>query len=53
MTSFAALTAQKVSLFGVFLVGIFPAFSRIRTEYGEMRSISPYSVQMREKYGPE
>ena len=24
------------------------AFSRIRTEYGEMRSISPYSVRMRE-----
>ena len=23
-------------------------FSRIRTEYGEIRSISPYSVQMRE-----
>ena len=41
-------------------------FSRIRTEYGKIRSISPYSVQMREntpylsvfssnagKYGPE
>ena len=24
------------------------AFFRIRTEYGEIRSISPYSVQMRE-----
>ena len=24
------------------------AFSRIRTEYGEMRSIFPYSVRMRE-----
>ena len=24
------------------------AFSRIRTEYGEIRSISPYSVRMRE-----
>ena len=24
------------------------AFSRIRTEYGEIRSISPFSVQMRE-----
>ena len=23
-------------------------FSRIRTEYGEIRSISPYSVRMRE-----
>ena len=28
-------------------------FSRIRTEYGEIRSISPYSVRMKEKYGPE
>ena len=27
-------------------------FSRIRTEYGEIR-ISPYSVRMWEKYGPE
>ena len=35
-------TAWKVSLFGVFLVGS----SRIRTEYGEIRSISPYSVRM-------
>ena len=25
-----------------------PAFSRIRTEYWEIRSISPYSVRMRE-----
>ena len=24
------------------------AFSRIRTEYGEIRNISPYSVRMRE-----
>ena len=24
------------------------AFSRIRTEYGEVRSISPYSVRMQE-----
>ena len=24
------------------------AFSRIRTEYGELQSISPYSVRMRE-----
>ena len=43
-----------------------PVFSGIRTEYGKIRSISPYSVQMREntpylsvfssnagKYGPE
>ena len=35
-------------VFGVILVRIFPAFSRIRTEYGEIRSISPYSVRMRE-----
>ena len=27
-------TAQKVSVFGVILVRIFPAFSRTRTEYG-------------------
>ena len=33
-----------------------PHFSRIWTEYGEIRRISPYSVRMREmrgKYGPE
>ena len=28
-------------------------FPRIRTEHGEIRSISPYSVRMREKYRPE
>ena len=28
-------TAQKESVFGVILVRIFPAFSRIRTKYGE------------------
>ena len=47
---------QKESVFRVILVRIFPAFSRIRTEYGEVQSISPYSVQigkMRKKYGPE
>ena len=27
-------------------------FSRIRTEYGEIRSISPYSVRMRENADP-
>ena len=37
-----------VSVFGVILVRIFPALSRIRTEYGEIWSISPYSVRMRE-----
>ena len=26
---------------------------RVRTEYGELRSISLYSVQMCRKYGPE
>ena len=36
-------TAQKESVFGVILVRIFPAFSRIRTEYGKVR----------EKYGSE
>ena len=29
------------------------AFSCIPSEYGEIRSISPYSVQMWEKWGPE
>ena len=33
------------------LVCIFPAFSRIRTEYGEILYISPYSVQMLENAG--
>ena len=43
-----------MSVLGVILVHIFPPFSRIRTEYGEIRSISPYSVRMREKKcGPE
>ena len=36
-------TAKK-SIFGVILVRIFS----IRTEYGKIRSISPYAVQMRE-----
>ena len=40
-------TAQKESVFGVILVHIFPAFSRIRTEYGEI----PYSIRMRENAG--
>ena len=30
------------------LVYYFPAFSRIRTEYGEILRISPYSARMRE-----
>ena len=37
-----------MSVFGVILVRIFPAFSRIRTEYGEILRIFLYSVQMRE-----
>ena len=32
-------------MFGVILVRIFSAFSRIRTEYEEMRSISPYWIR--------
>ena len=43
-------TAQ-VSVFGVILVDIFLAFPRIRTEFGEIGSISPYSVRMRENEG--
>ena len=38
------ITVWKLLVFGVIL----SAFSRIRTEYGEIRSISPYSVRMRE-----
>ena len=37
-------TAWKKSVFEVFL----SVFSHIRTEYGEIRNISPYLVQMRE-----
>ena len=33
----------------VYLELFWSAFSRIRTEYGEILRISPYSVQMREK----
>ena len=48
---FSTLNAeQKVSVFGVILVRIFPSFSCIRTEHGEV-SISPYSVRMRENAG--
>ena len=45
------ITAQKVFVFGVILVRIFPAFSHIWTEYEKVRSISPYSVRMRENAG--
>ena len=40
-----------MSVFRVILVRIFPAFSRIRTEYGEILCIFPYSVRMRENEG--
>ena len=40
-----------MSVFGITLVRIFPAFSRIRTIYGEIRSTSLYSVRMRENAG--
>ena len=40
LTNFqTTLAAQKVSVSGVILVRIFPAFSNIRTEYGEIRSV--------------
>ena len=40
-----------MSAFGVILVRIFPAFSCIRTECGELRSMSFYSVRMPENMG--
>ena len=40
-----------MSVFGVIPVRIFPSFSRIRTEYGEILRISPYSVLMQENEG--
>ena len=36
------------TLWILFLSFFWSVFSRIRTEYGEIQSISPYSVQMRE-----
>ena len=39
-----------MSVFGVILVRIFPSFSRIRIEYGEVLRIS-YLIQMRENAG--
>ena len=36
---------------GIILVHVFPAFSCIWTEYGEVFRISPHSVQMRENAG--
>ena len=40
-----------MSVFGVILVLIFPAFSLIRTEYREILRIYPYSDPMRENVG--
>ena len=45
------LTASKVFVFGVILVCISPAFSRIRTDYRERRSVSPFSVRKRKNFG--
>ena len=40
-----------MSVVGVILVRIFPAFSRIWTEYGDIPHISPYSVRISENAG--
>ena len=40
-----------MSVIGVILARTLPAFSRIRTEYGEILRISPYPVRMRENAG--
>ena len=53
MTATLLDTAQNVPVFGVILVRIFPTFPHIWTEYGEILRMSPYSVQMPEKCGPE
>ena len=45
MVSICIVTLRKKYLYSEFF---WPIFSRIRTKYGEIRSISPYSVQMRE-----
>ena len=42
---------KKDFVFGVILVRIFPAFSRIRSEYGEILRISRYSIRMLENAG--
>ena len=49
LSSLFPTTAWKVSVFGV--CPFWSIFTRIRAEYGEI--ISPYSVRMREKNGPE
>ena len=45
---FAKLSLRKKCPYSEFS---WSAFSRIRTEYGKIQSISPYSVQMRENTG--
>ena len=45
MVSICIVTLRKKYLYSEFF---WPIFSRIRTKYGQIRSISPYSVQMRE-----
>ena len=46
-------TVQKVSVFGVILLGIFPAFSHIRAEYGEYLSVfRPNVGKMRTRITP-
>ena len=45
------LHCEKVSVFGVILVCIFPGFSHFRTEYREIRSIYLYLVGMHENVG--
>ena len=51
--SWMGWTALKESVFGVILVRIFHAFSRIRTEYKVSLRIQSEWGKMREKCGPE
>ena len=44
---------KKVSVFGVILVRIFLAFSRIWTEFGQILGIQSECGKMRGKCGPE
>ena len=50
-TKHVSYTALKVSVFGIILVRIFPAFGLNTERYGVIGSISPYSVRMRENAG--
>ena len=54
-TIFIYKLRKKESVFGVILVRILPAFSRIWTEYGEIVSLRIQSEcgKMREKWGSE